>query len=484
MTDQGKVHRIEETFGKCMTPLMHDKTITDGAVRLYCHMHWRFGQGDTKGNWEGQPSMASYMDVDENTIGSRVRELEAKDWVVVGIRYNPDNGNWTTPYYHVFEDQQMARIFRQTYQPEPGEKIREKPDPEKVKSRKSRKGIGGNPDLIARARSNSSSDGSRPNSNWAGLPNSSSDGPPNSSCENLDSGDLDSIDLDIKDSPVGAGICFFKFEEISSKWDKGSKIWADPDIVYIGKGSGGRKLAGSIWANPCKTDDPAEALRLYRLHVLTTPELVAALPELVGKVLVWADEPNHAPVLLELVEAQLNGALPALVDEATATVLREQKTVRNNPNRQRIIAAVARHIFKIADPTRMPEGDKSIIGAFEKSIYNIFISQFGVCNYDLAERSVLRYVEWMKTNNRGLPRYVSGFDPDYISFMQSKDREIRTLLEREGTPATTEALSATTKPPQSRPQTLEEATEGLRYGSPMYKKAKAEWEASQKGIAQ
>lgn len=475
MPDTGKLHTTGPTFGKLMALLIHDTTITDGACRLYAHMHWRYGAN--RDNHEGQLSMAEFLDVREETISNRVRELEAKDWVVVIERdFNPKTGNWQTHFYHVFEDQQDARSFRQNYQPAEGELIREKTE---SRDRISRKGVGGNPKLKHRA--NSSSDGDRPNSSYDGGPNSNSDGDPNLSSDNPDSVDPDSVDPDIKDSPVGAGIEIFKFEDLSSKWEKASKTWTGAEIVYIGKGSGSRRLSASKWANPYKCSEnvpPEKVLELYRLHVLTTPDLAAALPELAGKTLVWADEPNHAPVLVALAEAHLNGDLPAMIAEATATVLREQKTVRNNPNRQRIIEAVARHIFKIADPSRIPDGDSSIIGAFEKSIYNVLVSQFGLCNYDVAERSVLRYVEWMKANNRGLPRYVSGFDPDYIAFMQLKDREIRAVLEREGTPATTTPISASGQKPQKH-QTLEEYIGNVRVGSPMWKQKKAEWEALQ-----
>lgn len=287
-------------------------------------------------------------------------------------------------------------------------------------------------------------------------------------------------------SPVGAGICFFKFEDFSSNWDKTSKTWADPDTIYIGKGVGARKLESSKWVNPIKVTDsvpPDAALRQYKLHVLTDPALVAALPSLIGKTLVWADEPNHAPVLIELVEAHLSGVLPGLVEEATATVIREQKTVRNYPNRQLVIEAVARHIFTIADPTRIPDDSGSIIAAFEKSIHRVMLNQFGLCNFAIATRSVERFTKWMDTRKRGLPRYVSGFEPDYIAFIQQKDKEIRAALAADGTPATTSPVVAgNTNTPHSRPQTLEEALDGLREYSAPWKKAKAEFEARQKGL--
>lgn len=287
-------------------------------------------------------------------------------------------------------------------------------------------------------------------------------------------------------SPVGAGITFFRFEDFSSNWDKTAKKWSDPDTIYIGKGVGARKLQSSQWVNTFKSTDsvpPEKALDLYRLHVLTTPELVAALPSLVGKTLVWAEEPNHAPVLVDLVEAHLSGTLPVLVEQATATVIREQKTTRNFPNRQMVIEAVAKHIFNIADPTRIPAGSTSVIAAFEKSVNQVWENQFGLCNFAIATRSIQKFTKWMSDQKRGLPRWQSGFEPDYISFMQQKDAEIRAALIREGTPATKAPIvpgASNQSVPQ--PDTLEEALKPYRVGSPMWKKARDEFEARQKGL--
>jgi hypothetical protein len=80
-----------------------------------------------------------------------------------------------------------------------------------------------------------------------------------------------------------------------------------PYDVYIGR--------GSKWGNPYKVGaiksyDRDTVIRLYREWILGRPELVAALPELSGKVLgCWcAPRPCHGDVLVSLVdEMKLRG---------------------------------------------------------------------------------------------------------------------------------------------------------------------------------
>lgn len=72
-----------------------------------------------------------------------------------------------------------------------------------------------------------------------------------------------------------------------------------PYHVYIGR--------PSKWGNPYhypRDGTLGEVLELYRRHVLTSPELVAALPELKGKVLgCWcAPNPCHGDILAVLAE--------------------------------------------------------------------------------------------------------------------------------------------------------------------------------------
>lgn len=119
--------------------LTHDLNLTDGAVRLYTHMKWRYGQN--RCNFEGLKSMSAYLGVSETTISKRIKELEALDWVVVvEVRLG---GNYASPYYHVFTSQERAREFRKEFKPKDGQKLRDKPSPESVQFRVSKKGKGG-----------------------------------------------------------------------------------------------------------------------------------------------------------------------------------------------------------------------------------------------------------------------------------------------------------------------------------------------------
>jgi hypothetical protein len=196
MTDDGVLHNTRRTFGKVMELLLHNTAITDGAIRLYAHMHWRYGQ--SKRNWEGQRSMAKYLGVTEKTISARIQELEQHDWVVVVLRgYNPKTGAFQTPYYHVFEDQADCIAFREDFQPQTNEALREKGH---GRVRKSRQGAG-NKQASPPRRQNLSSNG-RQNLSSNGRQNLSSNGRQNLSSNYLDSVDLDSIEPDTKKSIV------------------------------------------------------------------------------------------------------------------------------------------------------------------------------------------------------------------------------------------------------------------------------------------
>lgn len=84
---------------------------------------------------------------------------------------------------------------------------------------------------------------------------------------------------------------------------------ADPNHIYIGRNMTlyvpGAK--GSKWANPfpVKKYGREKSLEMYEQHILETPALRAALPELRGKTLgCWCHpEPCHGDVLLRLVDS-------------------------------------------------------------------------------------------------------------------------------------------------------------------------------------
>ena len=81
-------------------------------------------------------------------------------------------------------------------------------------------------------------------------------------------------------------------------------------IVYIGPRMfrGGWRLPASKWANPWlpyRDGTREEALARYRAYLLRQPELLAALPELRGRVLgCWCKPLTcHGDVLAELADA-------------------------------------------------------------------------------------------------------------------------------------------------------------------------------------
>lgn len=75
--------------------------------------------------------------------------------------------------------------------------------------------------------------------------------------------------------------------------------------VYIGRGNDWRKLAGSKWSNPFvigKDGNREQVIEKFRAHLLASPELLEALPELSGKVLgCWCSPlACHGEVLVEV----------------------------------------------------------------------------------------------------------------------------------------------------------------------------------------
>lgn len=152
MTDQpqapakedGQLHQRSRNYGKVPHAIMHDLKLTDGAVRLYAHMHWRYGSNHQ--NFEGRRSMAQMLGVSERTISNRTRELEAAGWIVVVERnFDEKSGAYRTPFYHVFETRKAARQFRAEYKPADGERVRPRPKLAEDELRKSRVGKGGKP---------------------------------------------------------------------------------------------------------------------------------------------------------------------------------------------------------------------------------------------------------------------------------------------------------------------------------------------------
>jgi len=84
-----------------------------------------------------------------------------------------------------------------------------------------------------------------------------------------------------------------------------------PGVVYIGHElhRQGWNLTESPWANPNKEGRDgtrAEIIEKYREHLMSSPDLLARLPDLKGKTLAcWCKpKPCHGDVLVELIEAE------------------------------------------------------------------------------------------------------------------------------------------------------------------------------------
>lgn len=201
MTDQGQLHE-NPRFGRVPDKLMHDLNLTDGAVRLYAHMVWRYGRN--RKNFEGRKSMSDFMGVSQATITKRIQELEAADWVVTIERdYDPKTGNYQTHFYHVFLSQKQAQEFRKEFKPAENSAIREKPA---VEARKLRKGVGGKPAHKPTDHVNSSLQGSHVNLSLRGHVNLSLLHLRNSSLLNLYAWYLYAsyLDAEKKNAPNGA----------------------------------------------------------------------------------------------------------------------------------------------------------------------------------------------------------------------------------------------------------------------------------------
>jgi Domain of unknown function (DUF4326) len=79
------------------------------------------------------------------------------------------------------------------------------------------------------------------------------------------------------------------------------------DAVYIGRANPKYRLVASKWANPFAVGRDGtrdEVVEKYRQHLIESPDLIASLPELVGKDLVcWcAPKRCHGDVLKVAVE--------------------------------------------------------------------------------------------------------------------------------------------------------------------------------------
>jgi hypothetical protein len=137
IVESGEVHKRRQPFGMVFEALLHDLKISDGAIRLYAHMHWRYGSSHQM--YESIGTMAEAMGVTDKVIKSRVAELAAACWIVVIARRTP-KGKVTSNFYHIFERPRDARAYRKSYKRVDGEYLLPAPT---VEARKTRKGVGG-----------------------------------------------------------------------------------------------------------------------------------------------------------------------------------------------------------------------------------------------------------------------------------------------------------------------------------------------------
>jgi hypothetical protein len=140
MKTSGHLHRRTKDYGKSPAAILHDTTLSDGAARLYAHMHWRYGNNHR--NFETVSSMGKLLGVDRKVIQQRIIELEARDWVVVIERKSEKKGEFTSNVYHVFEIQEDARQFRKECEAKNVEGLRPRPA---MTVKPTRKGKGGKP---------------------------------------------------------------------------------------------------------------------------------------------------------------------------------------------------------------------------------------------------------------------------------------------------------------------------------------------------
>lgn len=133
-TDSGIIHVKAPRFARVPEKMIHDQTLTDGALRLYAHMIWRYGKNQQ--NFEGRASMAEFLGVSEATISHRLAELESHNWIVVIPRAVMGAGRRTN-VYHIFLRTSDCIEWRN----ETGNVKRGGSD--SAPGRKSRKGVGG-----------------------------------------------------------------------------------------------------------------------------------------------------------------------------------------------------------------------------------------------------------------------------------------------------------------------------------------------------
>lgn len=114
LRESGEYHSSDD-YARVPFELAHNQEISDGAVRLYIHMVWRYGHRkqnpDENQNFERRKTMAQALGVTQRTITNRIKELERNNWIAVIMQKNSVKG-YTSNFYHVFEVQKDCKAFK------------------------------------------------------------------------------------------------------------------------------------------------------------------------------------------------------------------------------------------------------------------------------------------------------------------------------------------------------------------------------------
>ena len=114
--EDGEVHRAD-TFAQVPFELIRDPNISDGAVRLYAHMLWRYGSRKStqdNQNFERRKTMAEALGVKPRTITRRIKELERANWIAVIMQSNWKG--YTSNFYHVFQVRKDCQTFKKRHE--------------------------------------------------------------------------------------------------------------------------------------------------------------------------------------------------------------------------------------------------------------------------------------------------------------------------------------------------------------------------------
>jgi len=279
---------ILDTWAKAPAPLIHSNKISDGAFRLFTHIHWRAGESGGLTGWftEALKTTAETLGVALNTVRNRINELENNNWVVVVTRANKTGRGNLSHKIRPFTKQSNCEAFRINYTPLEGEAVR-------AKTR-----------IVTKICTPSNK-----------LPPSTNCTPPLQSVEapplqpiapKLDSLKPDSLNqtpFSVTRYPDQV----VNFSDVKSHYDKSTKSWDSDQYIYIGRYNRGAGLQSSDWRNKKKitaTVDRAGVIADYKTKILNDPELISRLPELKDKILVcWcAPEACHGDVLIELLQ--------------------------------------------------------------------------------------------------------------------------------------------------------------------------------------